>query len=301
MPATLELFPLIGAVKASDHHPLIEIGDPRPPPAGLCQEPVQEWAKHLLAKLSPNERFQWDEVAENILNEATDQHEAVTDDERKEQCNAQPYPVSAAMVPPRPPDFFRSRNSIHHLRIPNSHGITSFADLHLLNPFIPYRYKNHRGEEAAQSNRILKTNRENAETPDAHPFFFSITYKLQISQPLSFDIHANWWGGVPPSRPFPNIPTCQPATHFLPIPFRFIFFQTLCAHQKLNSFLFKQIRTLFRKHPGVGVPSVSRSRGNREGAEQRGMQISAWKHVTSLFLLCETANAVSRTIQEPSS
>jgi hypothetical protein len=28
----------------------------------------------------------------------------------------------------------------------NSHGIISFADPHLLNPFTPYRYKNHRGQ-----------------------------------------------------------------------------------------------------------------------------------------------------------
>jgi hypothetical protein len=33
---------------------------------------------------------------------------------------------------------------------------------------------------------------------DRHPsFFFSCAYKMQISQPLSFDIHANWWGGTP--------------------------------------------------------------------------------------------------------
>ena len=63
------------------------------------------------------------------------------------------YPVSAAMVPPRLPDFFRRRNSIPHAQFPNYHRITSFADPHLLNPFTPYRYKNHRGWGARPSPR----------------------------------------------------------------------------------------------------------------------------------------------------
>jgi opacity protein-like surface antigen len=43
----------------------------------------------------------------------------------------------------------------------------------------------------------------NGENPVALPFLFSITYKLQISQLLSFGIHANWWGVYPPSRSMP--------------------------------------------------------------------------------------------------
>jgi hypothetical protein len=34
-----------------------------------------------------------------------------------------------------------------------------------------------------------------------HPrSFFSCTYELQIFELLCFDIHTNWWGGVPPSN-----------------------------------------------------------------------------------------------------
>ena len=49
------------------------------------------------------------------------------------------------MVPPRPPDSFRSPIPILCTRFPNSHRIISFADPHLLTPFPSYRYKNHRG------------------------------------------------------------------------------------------------------------------------------------------------------------
>ncbi len=38
----------------------------------------------------------------------------------------------------------------------------------------------------------------NAQDPVAHLPFFSTPYEMQISQLLSFDIHANWWGVYPP-------------------------------------------------------------------------------------------------------
>jgi hypothetical protein len=59
------------------------------------------------------------------------------------------------MSTPRPLHFSRRRNSIPCLRFPNSHRIISFADPHLLNPFLPYRYKNHEGVTSFRSNAFL--------------------------------------------------------------------------------------------------------------------------------------------------
>jgi len=61
--------------------------------------------------------------------------------------------VVAAMRTPRPLDFSPSPILTSCPRFPNSHGIISFADPHLLNLFISYRYKNHGGRGPSQSTR----------------------------------------------------------------------------------------------------------------------------------------------------
>jgi len=64
--------------------------------------------------------------------------------------------VVAAMLTPCPLEFFRSRNSISRRAFPNSHGIISFADPHLITPVRSYRYKNHRGRGAAPNLRTCE-------------------------------------------------------------------------------------------------------------------------------------------------
>jgi hypothetical protein len=134
--------------------------------------------------------------------------------------------------------------------------------------------------------------------------FFSCTYGSPFCNPLCFQIHPGMGGVYPPSRPSQtfqpsNLPTCNA---FSTYPLFFHILPNSFALTKNSTLFFSSKSELFSENTrGWGVPSVSRSHGNREGAERRGTQISAWKHVTSLFLLCETANADSRTIQEPSS
>jgi hypothetical protein len=62
----------------------------------------------------------------------------------------------AAMGTRRPLDFSSRRNFIPCPHFPNSHGIISFADSHLLNPFTSYRYKKHGGRGAAPNLRTCK-------------------------------------------------------------------------------------------------------------------------------------------------
>jgi hypothetical protein len=117
------------------------------------------------------------------------------------------------MSSPRPLDFFSRQISIPTAQFPNSNGITSFADPHLLNPFLPYRYKNHRGRGPILQAKTFFLGRRFARS------LFSRSYKLQISQLLSFAIHANWWGGTPPSSMF-RCASCVPGRsdlHTLPI------------------------------------------------------------------------------------
>ena len=99
------------------------------------------------------------------------------------------------MSSPRPLTLSRSPISIPFTlslegpsQFPNSNGIISFADPHLLNPFLPYRYKNHGGRGYILQAKSFFLGRRFARS------LFSRSYKLQISQLLSFDIHANWWG-----------------------------------------------------------------------------------------------------------
>jgi hypothetical protein len=66
------------------------------------------------------------------------------------------FPEVAAMRTRRLLDFSRGRNSVPYLQFPNSHGIISFADPHLLNPVTSYRYKNHRGRGAATNIQTCK-------------------------------------------------------------------------------------------------------------------------------------------------
>jgi hypothetical protein len=60
------------------------------------------------------------------------------------------------MVPPRPLPFPPRQIPTSCPLFPNSHGIISFADPHLLNPFTPYRYKNHRGWGAVPNLQTCK-------------------------------------------------------------------------------------------------------------------------------------------------
>ena len=57
------------------------------------------------------------------------------------------------MRTPRSLNFSRGWNSIPRTHFSNSHGIISFADPHLLNLFISYRYTNHRGAGCSHSPR----------------------------------------------------------------------------------------------------------------------------------------------------
>src|SRR5712664_189961 len=90
---------------------------------------------------------------------------------------------------------------------------------------------------------------------------FSCTYVEPILQPLCFHIHACNGGGPPSSGLQPPIPYSQS-----PIPFLFKYVRTLlhffalfCTHQKLNSFIFNQLRTLCKKHRGVwGTATAAR-------------------------------------------
>src|SRR5580693_3868468 len=60
------------------------------------------------------------------------------------------------MRTPRLLNFSHGRNSISFPRFPNSHGIISFADPHLLNPARSYRYKKHRGRGVALNIQTCK-------------------------------------------------------------------------------------------------------------------------------------------------
>jgi hypothetical protein len=87
----------------------------------------------------------------------------------------------------------------------------------------------------------------NAQNPVAHLLFFSTTYKMQISQPLSFDIHANWWGGVYP----PSTKSRLPISYSLsPIPFIFILLRTLLHREKSYPHSYQELPHSLRKTPG---------------------------------------------------
>src|SRR5580693_4455015 len=62
----------------------------------------------------------------------------------------------AAMGTPRSLNFSRGWNSIPYPHFSNSHGIISFADPHLLNPFTSYRYKKHGGRGVAHNLQTYK-------------------------------------------------------------------------------------------------------------------------------------------------
>jgi hypothetical protein len=98
-----------------------------------------------------------------------------------------------------------------------------------------------------------------AQTRLDHPrSFFSCTYELPILQSLCFDIHASDGGCRGYSQPF-DVQTfrrsiVQRSISFLLTLFRTLlhFFALFCTYAKLNSFRFKQFRTLSQKHRGVG-------------------------------------------------
>src|SRR5712692_9293726 len=112
----------------------------------------------------------------------------------------------------------------------------------------------------------------------AHHFarpFFSCTYNSQIPQLLSFDIHANWWGGVGGA---PNVPTFKRSTcqlffiyplSFHTIPNCFAMCQRLSHLFSGNSELFAQntrgwgrgekkqpLRKISLRHPATSPPEV---------------------------------------------
>ncbi len=70
----------------------------------------------------------------------------------------------------------------HH----NSFGINTFRTLFTATGGVP---------PLAASSPSLRCHPSNSRQISPIP---SITYKMQISQLLSFDIHANWWGGYTP-------------------------------------------------------------------------------------------------------
>ena len=108
---------------------------------------------------------------------------------------------------PRPLQFLRSRNSTSHPQVPNSHGIISFADPHLLNPFIPYRYKNHRGWGAAPNLRIPRRMRilsDHRESKGSSPgsrhfspdFVFSLSLLVATLTRMPISVHSKGFTGM---------------------------------------------------------------------------------------------------------
>jgi hypothetical protein len=97
---------------------------------------------------------------------------------------------------------------------------------------------------------LLVTNHQSPVT-----IVFSTTYELPILQPLCFDIHASDGGCTPlPTFRRSNVSTFNRSTIYLlsshTLPNSFALF---CTFAKLNSFRFKQFRTLSQKHPGWGA------------------------------------------------
>ncbi len=137
---------------------------------------------------------------------------------------------------------------------PNSHGIISFTDPHPLNSFVSYRYKNIRGREVPPT--FLS---KNAPKPVVHRSFFSTTYKLQISQLLSFDIHAKCRGCMGAFLPLPTtqcpLPTIPCLFKLLPTLLRFF------ALTQNSTLLFSDDSALFAKNTrGWGTPLHRNSR-----------------------------------------
>ncbi len=128
------------------------------------------------------------------------------------------------------------------------------SQLFCLQSFPHSASKNHAGARRVPPTCLAR----NAQNPVAHLLFFSTTYKMQISQPLSFDIHANWWGGVYPphlyeiSSPY----LLQPITYPL-------YFHTLAhssAPREIISPFLSRTSALFAQNTrGGGAASTARS------------------------------------------
>jgi hypothetical protein len=100
--------------------------------------------------------------------------------------------------------------------------------------------------------------------PSSHrkspPSFHALTWN-PFCNPFVFIFMHVMGRGTPSSGLQPPIPYSQS-----PIPFLFKYVRTLlhffalfCTHQKLNSFIFNQLRTLCKKHPGVwGTATAAR-------------------------------------------
>ncbi len=74
------------------------------------------------------------------------------------------------------------------------------------------------------------------------PLLFSYGYNRQIPQLLSFDIHANWWGGVPRRPPVKKLtPYCMSALPHHSLASLFSLFAQRVFH---NSFAIRRFRTL---------------------------------------------------------
>jgi hypothetical protein len=147
-------------------------------------------------------------------------------------------------------DFSPGQNSIPCPGFPNSNRIISFADPHPLNPFTPYRYKNHRRWGAAPNLRTCKcaicipdgvTGPCNLST---HAIFLSPLGATLTKMPLSVDSKGftgcltpldatltKNWGGAHPSSQDP-----LPLPDSLPVP-RTCILRTIGAHEPLGQTL----------------------------------------------------------------
>src|SRR6266436_5974646 len=85
-----------------------------------------------------------------------------------------------------------------------------------------------------------------------HLPLFSYGYKMQISQLLSFDIHAKCRGCM---GSFLRLPTTHHSLRTLP--FLFTFFRTFLHSRKTQLFYFQAIPHSLHKTPGVGVGRTS--------------------------------------------
>jgi hypothetical protein len=90
------------------------------------------------------------------------------------------------------------------------------------------------------------------------PFIFNHFHNAHFATSFLFRSMQEW-GCTPLPLRFPSsvAHTSKRVNGFLPIPFPFTLLRTLLHDRKLNSFVFRRLRTLCPKTPGVGVSQQS--------------------------------------------
>jgi hypothetical protein len=86
---------------------------------------------------------------------------------------------------------------------------------------------------------------------------FSITSRSPFCNPFLFtSMQESGVAPLPLRFPRCDVHTSKRVNGLLPIPFPFTLLRTLWHGQKLNSFVFKRLRTLYPKHRGWGYHSI---------------------------------------------